>query len=83
MKKAYMKPELIYEDFSLAGSVIASCQIKSDAMIAADCSFVLPDAPEFALFNTDNTGGPCNIQPPADQMCSFDVSGESYNVFAS
>lgn len=83
MKKNYSKPELIYESFTLAGATIASCTVKQNAAQIGECTVPFdPDADTgWYLFNTEF--GACNVQPPADQLCPYDISGEQYNLFTS
>lgn len=81
MKKTYTKPQLIYESFSLASTTIASCAVDPTASEIGRCTLNVISGQDtgFYLFNTDY--GACNV--PAKQQCPYDVSGESYNVFAS
>lgn len=83
MKKIYSKPQLHYESFSLASTTIASCSLDPTATEVGQCTVNVD--PNFDtgwyLFNTQY--GVCNVQPPSGQLCPYDISGESYNVFAS
>lgn len=83
MKKEYTKPQLIYESFSLAGATIASCTVNSTASQVGECTVWLDPNVDtgWYLFNTQY--GACNVQPPADQLCPYDISGENYNLFIS
>ncbi len=83
MKKKYSKPELRYESFSLAGATIASCSVQKNAMQIGPCTVPVTPGVDtgWYLFNTDY--GACNVQPPADQLCPYDISGEKYNLFTS
>ena len=83
MKKKYAKPQLFYESFSLAGATIASCTVNPSATQLGACTVpVDPDVDTgWYLFNTAD--GICNVQPPADQLCPYYISGEKYNLFIS
>lgn len=84
MKKKYSKPELIYESFTLAGATIASCTVKHNAAQIGECTVPFdPEAPNTGLYLFNWEFGACNVQPPADQLCVYDISGEQYNLFTS
>ena len=83
MKKTYHKPQLCYESFSLAGATIASCMVNSIATQVVECTVWFDpnaDTGEY-LFNMQY--GACNMEPPMDQLCPYDISGEKYNLFTS
>lgn len=84
MKKKYSKPELIYESFTLAGATIASCTVKQNAAQIGECTVPYdPEAPNAGWYLFNMEFGACNVQPPADQLCVYDISGEQYNLFTS
>ncbi len=84
MKRTYQKPQLLYEDFSLSGCLIASCQVNPDALELGACTVPLDPVHDTGLYIfTDPVNGPCDVQPPNGSLCPYDVSGENYSLFSS
>lgn len=83
MKRTYQKPQLLYEDFSLSGCVIAACTIKSNMIEVGECKLWLNPDYDNGKYIFDTVAGPCNVQPPAGSLCPYDVSGENYTLFSS
>ena len=84
MKRTYQKPQLLYEDFSLSGCLIASCQIKNTALEVGECAIPVNPSYDTGKYIFDTTVvSPCNVQAPADSLGPYDVSGENYSLFSS
>lgn len=84
MKKKYISPTLYYESLSLCGSISAGCEVNNLADTVGACTVdLIPgvDTGEYLFAGGD--GSPCNVQTPETILCSYDISGESYNVFSS
>lgn len=78
MSKAYVKPQMLYEDFELAEN-IAMCELISSNQARYSCS-VYDSETGWIIFQE---GSSC-VQTPADgeQIC-YEVPFEDYNVFVS
>lgn len=84
MKRTYQKPQLLYEDFSLSGCLIASCQVNPLADAEGTCTVPFdPNNDNGIYIFSDPVNGPCHVQPPKGSLCSYDVSGENYGLFTS
>lgn len=80
MTKAYVKPQILYEDFELAEN-IAACELISSTYARYSCPVYDTDT-GWTIFQ-EGTGSGC-VQTPADgeQIC-YEVPFEDYNVFVS
>lgn len=83
MKKEYSKPQLFYESFSLTGATIASCQVNSTAHLIDECTVNVDPNFDTGWYLFNIAYGACNVEPPKDQLCPYDISGEAYNLFTS
>ena len=84
VKKRYISPALYYESFSFCRSISAGCEVNHLANTVGACTVnLIPgvDTGEYLFAEWD--GSPCTVQTPDVILCSYDVSGESYNVFSS
>lgn len=76
MKKTYTKPELYYENFSLLGSIAASCtDVDKNAQDANACS-VMDDVLGMTIFTTV---GICELTGDG-KICSAGTSTEAFGV---
>lgn len=77
MKKAYVKPQVYFEDFRLSTSIAGGCAWT--ASFAENCPVKVPGTQE--TYITDNT---CTFTVPAtnDKFC-YHVPMDNKNVFSS
>lgn len=84
MKKAYVKPEIAFFDFTLSTSIAAGCEVKTDLQSLDICGFKPPDDRwEGVIFVDRNTA--CTQTPAGsgyDTLC-YHVPTEAYNLFNS
>ena len=88
MKRAYARPAIIYEDFSLSTS-IANCEVKTNLPSYQSCGLTLPGVG--SVFVSGNTG--CRLRPtvlnpanPSDEIYNgvcYHVPYENNNLFCS
>ena len=57
MKKAYIKPEIMFEDFTLTTNIAAGCEVKTNTPTQGTCG--LPMSNGGSVFVDSTTG--CNI----------------------
>ena len=80
MKKAYEKPQIVFDSFELSQSIAAGCEYLSNAT-RGDCAVKPgPDIP--SIFSQS---GICESVPAPgyeDQLC-YDVPNDWENVFSS
>lgn len=83
MKKTYMKPEIMFEDFSLCTSIAANCEIKIDNHSSGGCGQPIEGLPGQFLFISADTGCTrCIPDEGTDGFC-YHVPIESNNLFNS
>ena len=81
MKKAYTKPEILFEDFSLSTCIAVTCTYKTDLQtIESSCGWSDPRNPANVLFVQGMTG--CPNGPANDNIC-YHVPDGIPNVFGS
>ena len=86
MKKEYMKPEIMFESFSLSQNIAAGCEKKINGPSAGNCG--LEYVPNQTIF-FDSMVGVCNFPvveggdfEEFDQLCYNTVS-DTANIFNS
>ena len=79
MKKAYTKPEIIFDDFSLATTIAAGCAKRFTAAAKDSCGIVFGAGMLF----TNDMGG-CTIKAEVDDggYC-YHVPADGMNLFTS
>lgn len=83
MKKAYVKPEIAFFDFTLSTSIAAGCEVKTDIQSLHICGFK-PDPRWDGVIFVDETTG-CHQTPAGsgyDTLC-YHIPTEDYNLFNS
>ncbi len=82
MKKAYVKPQIVFESFQLSTSIAASCALIGTQLAQYVCPFEDPDS-GFLIF-AESVASPCDTAPVGgnDSVC-YDVPNESWNVLSS
>ncbi len=80
MKKAYTKPEIIFDSFELTESIAAGCSYITSNMAPYECA-VLDKEFGFTLFSDYNN---CDSTPPGgnDSIC-YHVPTADYSVYTS
>ena len=78
MKKAYVKPQVYFEDFRLSTSIAGGCEWTA-SFAENSCPVKVPGTPE--TYITDNN---CTFSVPAknDSFC-YHVPMDNKNVFSS
>ena len=81
MKKAYTKPEIVFENFSLS-TCIASCEVKTNTPSAMQCAY---GETEFGLSIFLDTVSACEswVQDGANNTFCYNVPVGTYNLFNS
>ena len=81
MKKAYSKPEIMFEDFSLSANVAAGCTFKTDTKSEGDCGYysVRYNA---MLFTLTVSGCKYTAVQDTDSLC-YHVPNEMNDIFNS
>jgi hypothetical protein len=81
MKKAYSKPEIMFEDFSLSTNVAAGCTFKTDTKSEGDCGY--PNSLGTGTIFTEAANG-CKYHVPDnnDSLC-YHVPNEHSDIFNS
>ena len=88
MKKAYTKPQIMFEDFSLSTSIALGCEFESDNNAAEGSCGYFDEGLQTTVFVDGNTG--CEYCEPNKQwgqgdfntVC-YDIPDENYNLFTS
>lgn len=89
MKKAYTKPQIMFEDFSLSTSIALGCEFESyNNSVEGSCGY-FDEGLQAPVFVQSGSGG-CVYGAPDKQwgnsdyntVC-YDVPSESYNLFTS
>ena len=81
MRKAYVKPEIFFEDFSLSTS-IASCAVVTSAPNEGQLCGYAPAEGWDPIF-ADTTKGCVSITPEGENTLCYDVPTDSPNLFNS
>ena len=76
MKKVYVKPDIVFEDFSLSVSIATKCEYEVGSPDRAKCAVM---GSEGIAFFTRGTGSPCEYDP-AD-LTDLGYEADKYNGF--
>ena len=84
MKRAYTKPDVAFESFSLCASIAAGCEVKTDLPYSGGCGFKYSG---YNIFLYEVSGCGAKIQDGTlryenDFLC-YHVPSESCNLFDS
>lgn len=79
MKKAYEKPAIIFEDFSLSTSIAAGCEFINDLQSQGTCGYPTRNG---IIFTTEITGCKYHESDVNDSLC-YHVPSDDYNIFNS
>jgi hypothetical protein len=80
MKKAYSKPDVLFDSFSMSQSIANACEIRANHQKGI-CGVVFTES--ITIFNSDARA--CTLRYEDEQydgLC-YHVPHESYNVFQS
>lgn len=88
MKKAYTKPQIMFEDFSLSTSIALGCEFESENNAVKGTCGYFDEGLQDIVFVDSNTG--CTFEAPVDDknnphyngIC-YDIPDENYNLFTS
>ena len=69
MKKAYTKPDIMFEDFSLSESIASGCEIILDTQARGNCGYAYEGGFGSTLFIDDSTG--CDVPTMDDKNNGF------------
>lgn len=81
MKKAYMKPEIIFEDFSLSQNIATGCEEKIDTQSNNQCGIEWTDGTLFLSTMTDVCNSKFN--PMDNGGGDGEWQGICYHVFSN
>lgn len=79
MKKKYVKPQIIIENFALSETIAAGCDFKTNTMVEGECGFPLKGAMIF----TSEVAGCLYHQPDNNDMICYHVPTDATNIFNS
>lgn len=89
MKKNYIKPIILFEDFTRSTNLSTACEIKVNTQEQFSCGIQFEGSGDFDLgfsftIFTDEAAGICNMEPSGelDQVC-YHVPYEDNNLFNS
>jgi hypothetical protein len=80
MKKAYSKPEIMFEDFSPSVNVAAGCEFKTSTATAGVCGY--PTRNDGIIFVT-GVSGCVHTEPDINDSLCYHVPNEYHNIFNS
>ena len=85
MKKKYSKPDIAFENFSLATSIAGDCEIKVDTKGDGECGYYMDYVGW--IFLMEMIGG-CQVKITEEQSMKYNgfcyhVPTETYNLFNS
>ena len=86
MKKAYSKPDILFESFSMATSIAAGCEVKLDTQAAYVCGVKFDNVTLFTNEVTNCKSGDGLVIAEGDKMYNklcYHNPYEANNVFAS
>ncbi len=81
MKKAYSKPEIMFEDFSLSVNVAAGCETKLDNQSQGSCGYLLRTGA--TIFISNQTGCSNHVPDDGSNGICYHVPTETSNLFNS
>ena len=85
MKKTYVKPEIMFEDFTLCTSIAAGCEIIIPTPVSGTCGYAYEGGNGQTLFTAEMGDNVCNIAIDDDKDNGFcyHVPVQTNNLFNS
>jgi len=69
MRKQYVKPQIIFEDFSLSENIAAGCEIRINNSAQGTCGYAYEGGYGATIFINETTG--CSVQIPDSENNGF------------
>ena len=79
MRKAYVKPEIMFESFTLSTNIAAGCEYKNGLHARGYCGYETRNGVVF----TEDVQGCKYTQPDTNDTLCYHVPNDSYNIFNS
>lgn len=81
MKKAYSKPQILFEDFTLSTNIAAGCEVRVEGHSSGTCGYKMGGG--IVVFVSAETG--CNTHEPDGDLngLCYHVPIETNNLFNS
>ena len=79
MRKAYVKPEIMFESFTLSTNIAAGCEYKNGQHARGYCGYETRNGVVF----TDDVQGCVYTQPDTNDTLCYHVPNENNNIFNS
>jgi hypothetical protein len=73
MRKAYAKPDIVFESFALSTSIAGNCEVKTYTPNSGNCGYKFGG---IMVFITDVTG--CKLQIPDGSENIVDENGDAF-----
>lgn len=85
MKKTYIKPEIVFEDFTVNTNIAAGCEIKIDNHSQGGCGYKYEGGHGETMFTTQAGTAVCNLAVNDDENNGFcyNIPVQSINIFNS
>lgn len=85
MKKTYVKPEIVFEDFSLCTAIAANCEIIIDNQSSGNCGYQYEGGFGATMFTQAAGSNVCSVPVDDDVKNTFcyHVPIETNNIFNS
>lgn len=85
MKKAYSKPEIAFEDFTMSTSIAVGCEIKIEGQNSGNCGYKYDGGNGSTMFTVQAGTAVCNLPMDDDETNGFcyHIPVEGNNMFNS
>lgn len=80
MKKAYSKPDIVFEDFSLSTNIAAGCEALAN-FPQGDCGYVF--APDVVIFMEERHGCTTEVETGEYNGICYHNPSDDNNLFSS
>ena len=82
MKRTYMKPEIIFENFALTTNIAGDCEVKTSTPNSGSCPYTWED--EFGSYSVFVDSSVCgNVVADGNDGICYHVPTETNSVFNS
>ena len=83
MKKAYIKPQVYFEDFQLSASIAAGCEVIIKNPSQGTCGYVMTEGVTVFTGNVSGCSMPIEDGSSTANGLCYHVPFQTYNLFTS
>lgn len=82
MRKAYSKPQIMFEDFTLSTNIAAGCEVKTNTPSQMQCAYGEDDF-GYPIFTTEVSACISQVEESENDRFCYHIPNQGNNLFNS